>query len=231
MNSLTRHPYTIIKEHRKSLAIHISPNKEMLVKAPLLATEYDINDFLNRKSYWIAKQINFFSQFKNKKINPYESGSEFFYLGKQYLVIINKSLNTEYVKKDNYKLNIFSAKPKNKHHTYEVLHTWLYSKMEIEFTLSLKRCLKKFNNIPQPDIKIRKLSRRWGSYMHTHTVILNPLLIHAQKKCIDYVIMHELCHYFYKTHSTEFYSLLGSKIPNWKNLKKELELFYFNFEE
>ena len=74
-----------------------------------------------------------------------------------------------------------------------------------------------------PILKVRKLNKRWGSYLKKHEVILNPLLIHASKQSIDYIITHELCHYYYKTHSSSFYDLLTSKIPEWQDIKNRLE--------
>ena len=78
-------------------------------------------------------------------------------------------------------------------------------------------------DFPVPTLKVRKLNKRWGSYLKKHEIILNPSLIHASKKAIDYIITHELCHYYYKTHSTEFYKLLTSKIPNWQEIENKLE--------
>ena len=75
-----------------------------------------------------------------------------------------------------------------------------------------------------PTLKIRKLNRRWGSYLKKYIVVLNIDLIKAKKRCIDYVIMHELCHYYYDRHNKDFYTLLDQVMPNYKELKQELEL-------
>ena len=60
--------------------------------------------------------------------------------------------------------------------------------------------------------------------MKKHEIILNPDLIKANKKSIDYVIFHELCHAYFPNHSDGFYNLLATKMPDWKQVKEWFEL-------
>jgi hypothetical protein len=75
-----------------------------------------------------------------------------------------------------------------------------------------------------PKLAIRKMPKRWGSYLSNKKIILNPLLIKASKDCIDYVIVHELCHIKYRKHNKYFFKLQESIIPDWKKTKEKLEL-------
>ena len=102
---------------------------------------------------------------------------------------------------------------------------WLNKQQEKQFKQIFDKVFARFENIPKPELKIRKLSRRWGSFLEKGVVILNPSLIITSKKCIEYVITHELCHYYYKNHSSAFYSLLGAKLPDWDKTKTKLELY------
>lgn len=218
--------YRLVQEERKTLAAHVMPNGDIIVKAPNQAKFEEIEGFIKRKANWIMSQIGYFEQFNRSKVIDYSSGSEIFYLGKQYQLIVEKAALREYVELDKSKIIIYSLLPKNKERIKKILDTWVLDQTSKELGLALKRCIKKFPNVPLPTLKIRKLSKRWGSYIQPNTVIINPELILMPKKCIDYVICHELCHYFYKNHSAAFYSLLGSKVPNWLKLKKELEENY-----
>jgi predicted metal-dependent hydrolase len=84
--------------------------------------------------------------------------------------------------------------------------------------------MKKFNYDFTPDLVIRKMQKRWGSYLSNKKIILNPLLIRASKDCIDYVIVHELCHMKHKNHNENFFKLQESIIFNWREVKEKLEL-------
>lgn len=74
-----------------------------------------------------------------------------------------------------------------------------------------------------PILAIREMKKRWGSFLNKEKIFLNPKLIHTSKDCIDYVIVHELCHLKYKNHSTKFWQLLDEKYPGWQKVKEKLE--------
>lgn len=71
------------------------------------------------------------------------------------------------------------------------------------------------------------MKKRWGSCRPNGRISLNLLLIKAPKSCIDYVIIHELCHIMHKKHGKAFYALLSQKCPNYKFLKSKLEKTVF----
>lgn len=74
-----------------------------------------------------------------------------------------------------------------------------------------------------PKLKVRKLNKRWGSYLKNHTIILNPCLVRASKCAINYVILHELCYHYYDKHTKAFYNMLTSKMPDWERISEMLE--------
>ena len=84
--------------------------------------------------------------------------------------------------------------------------------------------LSKFNYGNTPDLKIREMKKRWGSYLNKNKILLNPKLISMPKECIDYVITHELCHLKYKNHDKRFLELFNKKFSNWKTVKDKLEI-------
>ena len=53
--------------------------------------------------------------------------------------------------------------------------------------------------------------------------MLNPHLVKAPGECIDYVILHELCHIKEHNHGQGFYRLLGQVMPEWRNIKQRLD--------
>ena len=91
--------YKLLKKNRKTLAIHVLPNYEVIVKAPIEAKKSEIEDFIKRKNLWVEKQLAYFKEFgSNVKHNDLTNGSEVFYLGKQYRLIIKKATSPkEYV--------------------------------------------------------------------------------------------------------------------------------------
>lgn len=96
----------------------------------------------------------------------------------------------------------------------------------MQFEKSMDRCWQKFKRfgINRPELSIKRMKKRWRSLSDKGLMTLNSDLIRAPKECIDYVVTHELCYLKYHDHSTEFYKLLDSVVPNWEKIKHKLEL-------
>ena len=216
--------FKVVKEKRKSLAVEVYPDFTVLVKSPEQAKDFEIKDFVKRKTPWIEKQLNYFKQFNMPEDKFYETGSSALYLGRQYQVIIEKSPLRNIIKVFNNKIYILTPSIQKLDEVNDVFQNWFIKRAEIIFNERLNVCMKAFPDLEMPKLRIRKLNKRWGSYLKKHEIILNPALIKASKSSIDYVIYHELCHAYYKNHTDEFYNLLSLKMPNWEKIKEKMEL-------
>ena len=67
------------------------------------------------------------------------------------------------------------------------------------------------------------MKKQWGSCSPQGVITLNPHLVKAPRDCVDYVLVHELCHLVEHNHSVEFYRLLGGQIPGWESVKAKLD--------
>lgn len=77
--------------------------------------------------------------------------------------------------------------------------------------------------VAMPQLKIRKMKSRWGScHSQKGVITLNSQLMAAPQPCVEYVILHELCHFLQPNHSQRFYALLSRIMPDWAERKKLL---------
>jgi len=76
-----------------------------------------------------------------------------------------------------------------------------------------------------PPLRLRAMRSRWGSCSSLGTLTLNTHLIKAPRRCIDYVLFHEAAHLLEMNHSPRFYALLARVMPDWRNVRRELENF------
>ncbi|TVQ51128.1 MAG: DUF45 domain-containing protein [Saprospirales bacterium] len=106
-----------------------------------------------------------------------------------------------------------------------LLLAWYKTHAEKRFNKSLQENLVYFKKwkINQPPLVIKRMSKRWGSCTSKGKIILNPELIKAPSRCIDYVVIHELCHLVHHNHNKEFYTLLQAIMPDWQKWKFKLE--------
>ena len=80
-------------------------------------------------------------------------------------------------------------------------------------------------NFKFKNVTIKNSKTRWGSCSSNNNINLNINLINLPLKLIDYVILHELVHTVEKNHSTNFWNLLNTYLPNAKNLNRELNKY------
>ena len=76
-----------------------------------------------------------------------------------------------------------------------------------------------------PRVSFRMMKRRWGSCGRDGRIVLNLRLAQLPDACVDYVILHELCHLRHHHHGRAFYQQLARVCPDWKERKKSLERF------
>ena len=60
--------FRIIKEDRKSLSAEVYPDFRIIIKVPIQAKDFEIDNFIKRKTLWIDKQLSYFKQFRRR--NP-----------------------------------------------------------------------------------------------------------------------------------------------------------------
>ena len=51
---------------------------------------------------------------------------------------------------------------------------------------------------------------------------MNSRLIETPVCCIEYVVMHEFCHFIHPDHSRAFHALMTGMMPDWKQRKQLL---------
>ena len=78
----------------------------------------------------------------------------------------------------------------------------------------------KYKSLTFVDVK-----SHWGMCMEDNRIKLNVHLIRLPKELIDYIILHELAHIKEKNHSSSFYALLGTLLPNHRELSKEMKKY------
>ncbi len=220
-----KYEYYLIMQERKTISLTVFPDLRITVKAPYYTDDKKVEEFFKRKWVWIEKQLSFFRQFQlTKTKKQYVSGESFLYLGRQYKLIVKKSKENRASLQQSRLYLYTTCRVKDGKNNKKIIEQWYRERAECIFDERYKEMIKKFNHKKMPKIQIRRMNKRWGSYTSNNKIFLNPLLIYTSKKCIDYVITHELCHVKYRKHNKNFYKLLNNKYPNWEKMKEKLEL-------
>ncbi len=221
----TKIKYTLVFDDRKTLGIKVYPDKSVHVVAPTDSTIDKIEEKVRSKASWIIRQQDFFMSFH--PMTPprkYISGETHLYLGRQYRLKVKES-NQPSVKLQGGNIVVETKDKTDRKKVEQQLRRWYKSKAEIHFNKLFEEQLpvaKTFYN-GTPTLKYRWMEKRWGSCDSTAQIHLNLELIKAPKRCIEYVIVHELCHLVHLNHSSAFFELLEKLLPDWRETKYRLE--------
>ena len=196
------YPIEIIRKNNKNTYLRVKDGK-IIVTTNYLTSLTTINKLIKNNTAFIDKALN--------KSNLKKEDNSFKLFGNSYDIIYGfndtEIDNNKIYTKDNKSLNKYLSK--YIYNIYEERINYYYNLFE--------------ENIPIPNLKIRKMTSRWGvCNIKNHNVTLNLELSKYNIECLNYVIVHELSHFIHPNHSKEFWLLVSKYYPNYKDIRKYL---------
>ncbi|MFN8776730.1 MAG: M48 family metallopeptidase [Flavobacteriales bacterium] len=214
--------FRLVFSDRKSLGITVTPEMEVLVTAPAGTPLEKVEERIRKRAPWIIKQQSFFLSFQPKTPQrKYISGETHLYLGRQYRLQVLIG-NEESVKLKGKFIEVIANE---KSRAKDLLSDWYLEHARTKFHVIAEPLIEKFkkHKVEPSSIVLRHMPTRWGSCTPKGKIILNPELIKAPKGCIEYVILHELCHLIHHDHTQRFIDLQTKEMKDWEKWKMKLE--------
>lgn len=199
-----RYEVEVVRKNNKNIYIRVK-NDKVIITCNYFTTEKYIKKLLKDNYSSIIKMI--------EKDNVRKEKQEKFYLfGKVYDIVYG-------FKEFEIKNNKIYVLDKTK------LDKYLSNYIKEVFTERLNYWYDAYEeNIPVPNLKIRKMSTRWGvCNLKNRNVTLNYELYKYDMECLDYVIIHELSHFLYPNHQKEFWNQVSKYCNNYKSIRKKLK--------
>lgn len=213
--------YTITKKKIKNFIIRIYPDLRIAVSVPLHAGSKDIENFIQSKKEWIETTLNKIEMAKENKNN----------FKKNTIKILGKDVEKKIIESDLERIRLTDtsvyiySKSIDNVGIDKKLFEWKFE----ELKNILEEYLGKYTKLLNTNInyyQIKKLSSAWGIYHKRENYIsFNFDLIEKEIKCIEYVVLHELCHIFYMNHQKDFWTLVEKYMPDYKIRRKNLKSF------
>ena len=194
----------IIKKNNRNTYIRVK-NGVIVATTNYLCTKKQIEKLIKDNEQSIIKMIEKDEKTQNKQEN-------FYYFGTKYDIIYG--FDTIEFTKD--KIFVKNNETLNKYLKKEI--TRIYQE-RLDYWYNIFE-----ENIPIPNLKIRKMTTRWGvCNIKNHNITLNYNLINYDISCLDYVIVHELSHLIHPNHSKKFWLVVEKYYPNYKQIRKKLK--------
>ncbi|WP_412972952.1 M48 family metallopeptidase [Glaciecola sp. MF2-115] len=229
-------PYEIIRRtvstKSNKVVIKVHPDQRVVATAPAHTSDESIDNAITKRARWVWNNIQEFAA-QNEHVLPkrYVSGETQFYLGKRYVLKILSDQDEQQGKAGQVKLTrgrfvvtLPTATNDRGASTKYLLEQWYIYRAKYIFRERLNYMLQKATWVDGlPSFRVMTMKTQWGSCSTKGNLMLNPHLVKAPKECIDYVILHELCHIAEHNHSEKFWRLLTQVMPEWKGLKSRLD--------
>ena len=194
----------IIKKNNRNTYVRVK-NGKIVVTTNYLTSKNSIIKLIEDNKKSIVAMIN-------KYIKKQDKNDNFYYFGRKYDVIYG----FKDIEFDDEKIYVYDKKSLDKYINKDIVSI---------FSDRLNYWYNVFEeNIPVPNLKIRKMTSRWGvCNIKNHNITLNYMLYKYDIKCLDYVIVHELSHFIHPNHSKDFWDLVGKYYPKYKECRKMLK--------
>ena len=193
------------KRTTKNTYIRVKDNLDIYITSNIFTPDRFLINLLNNNIDSVKKMINRV----NKKL---DKEKYFYYLGKRYDIV---SLNIKGITIGEDKVFVDETFDIDKFLKKEALKIF---KEELDIVYN-----RYIYDIPYPSLVIRKMKTRWGvNNRGNNTITLNTELIKKDVTLIDYVCVHELCHFLEANHSEKFWYQVSLRYPYYKRARKML---------
>ena len=192
-------------KNNKNLYARFNNDLKLHITCNRFVSEKQIIKFLNDKEKQLIKMYE-------RALKENERDNFYYYLGDKYIVVYDETIKNVSIED-----NMIFVKDK------KMLDKFTKEKIITVFQDRLNNCALLFDSIPKFSLKIRKMKTRWGvNNRSTNTITLNTELIKKDVSLIDYVCIHELCHFLEANHSDRFWYQVSLRYPNYKRARKML---------
>lgn len=217
--------YRLHRADRKRLRIVVSPELVVDVYAPWEAANSQIDVAVRKKVAWIARKLDNLAGYHPLPTpTRYISGETLVYLGRQYRLKVAEGPKQPAKLLGRF-LWVQVGDKKDTKAVKRAVDAWFRKRAHETFKRYLKKCheVTSRHGVPESLLTVRTMQRRWGSCSPAGRITLNIKLVKVPVHCIEYVIMHELCHLKHHNHLRAFYALLTRCLPDWRKRKEILD--------
>ncbi len=206
----------IVRRKRKTMALHVVPDRGTELRVPLKCPWYAIHDFLNQRFDWVLAALKEVESYPRSRPVVYETGGLIPYMGSELRLELHLSRWT-LVEATEGELHVSCPDPYKPHLIQNHVDDWYRSNGRRIYEERIENINPLFGDKKTlKSLVVRKMKSRWGSCSSKGEVCLNLYLVREGLPQIDFVVAHELCHLRHFAHNDAFYRLLTRVMPDWR---------------
>lgn len=201
------------------------PNGRVHVSSPKEWSDEDIRSFVVSRWDWIDEQRKDIANQARQSHREFVDGESHYVLGVKYRLEVKYANAAPSVEIHGGVVSMTVRPDASESKRAEVMREYLRSVLKEELVEMVDKWCKKME-VEEATWIVKQMKTRWGSCVESKKLIqLNLELARLPRRCIEYVVVHELCHLRVHGHNRMFENLISQYLPNWKSLRNELNGF------
>ena len=207
------------------LAIHVERDGRVMVDAPESAPLDLVLTGVRKRARWISQHASA-ARARLTHVLPreYVSGESLLYLGRCYQLRVRVAADAPSRAAMRGAYIEVAVRKRDSALVSAALNDWFRARAREVMLTRLQAVAAPLRWVKQlPPVRIQAMTVQWGSCSPAGRLTLNPHLVKAPRECIDYVLLHELCHLQHHNHSPNFYKALDRHMPRWRLVKERLD--------
>lgn len=208
---------SLIRSNRKTIALIITSDGKLVVRAPLRASRAQIDKLISEKTAWIhAHQVEVLAR-PRPVLKSFKEGESFFFLGQAYPI----HFSTNGITGLELRAGAFWMPSSEPDRAAAAFTAWYQRQARAVFAERLHLQAARLGLQPAA-LRITAARTRWGSCSSRGSISFTWRLVMAPVEVIDYVVVHECIHLVVKNHSKTFWDRVAAAYPAYLDAKRWL---------
>lgn len=222
----------VVRKDIKNIHLSVNPPAgKVRISAPSRMGLDTIRVFAVSKLGWIKQQQRKLQEQERETLRDYVDRESHFIWGKRYLLKIVEVEEPPTVEIKHSQLLVQVRPGSDRLKKQAVLEEWFRQLLK----QAIQPLVEKWEPILGVKVErffVRRMKTKWGSCNHVAgTIRLNTELAKKPKKCLEYIVVHEMVHLLEPTHNPRFVDLMDQFLPQWRSYREELNRLPVRHEE
>lgn len=217
--------YEIVRSPRATADIVVERDGRVVVRAPAQLTDERVEDIVEAKRYWIYKTLAEWRDLNATRVfREYRNGEGFLYLGRSYrLLLVADQPEPLLLKGGRFCLRREAVDRGDLPAAQSAFRDYYIARGRERIGGRVAYYAPKVGVKPA-DIDVRELGHRWASCSPKGRLAFHWKCMMAPQTIIDYIIVHELCHFHHLDHTDAFWNEVDKVMPGYRERKEWLRL-------
>lgn len=216
-------PVTVVRKKIKSFNLYVkAPDGQVCVSAPARTSDRAVCAFVRAHMDWIIKQQHIIrTRYVPRR---YETGEHIPVFGVPYPLVVREAEARRDcgVRQEGNQLILTAPAGSTCEQREELLRRWQREQLH-EVAGDLLAHWAPLLHVQVREWHIKRMKTRWGTCNYSaHRIWLNLALAEQPLECVEYVVVHELCHLLEASHSERFWNLMTKFLPDWPQRRTRL---------